>query len=224
MCRPSLVEASFLLIQFLFSPRIDGSPYPISLPRSHNVQESSGRMNSLHNNPRKQTSIIELLNPVITSPSGALDAQYGPYQLNVFPSPSYAPLPHRQHMEAPFSFHPSLNAPSSLFSLRAASWDQESNENQLTPQWRQDTVLSSCQYGLGPTARLNSHLAYPEHHRQLRAADKPSPNYSMDTSSWLPNSHKRSPTVLYIAVILSPIYSDVQACMFLASSFPILGR
>ncbi|PSR71835.1 hypothetical protein PHLCEN_2v12336 [Hermanssonia centrifuga] len=165
-------------------------------------------MNGLHDNPHKRTSITELLNPVASSPSGSLDAQYGSNQLNGLPSPSYGPSPHQQHMVAPPSFHPSLGAPGSSFSLRAASWDQASNENQLGSQRRQDTEPSSCRFGSPASHQVNSHPVYPEHYQRPRAVDEPSPNYSMDVSPWSPNSHEQSPTSSYNAAMVSPIYSD----------------
>ncbi len=181
-------------------------------------------MNGLHDNPHKRTSITELLNPVASSPSGSLDAQYGSNQLNGLPSPSYGPSPHQQHMVAPPSFHPSLGAPGSSFSLRAASWDQASNENQLGSQRRQDTEPSSCRYGSPASHQVNSHPVYPEHYQRPRAVDEPSPNYSMDVSPWSPNSHEQSPTSSYNAAMVSPIYSDELTCMFSSASFPTLGR
>ncbi|KAL6298095.1 Clavaminate synthase-like protein [Sparassis latifolia] len=169
-------------------------------------------MNSIHDpHVHKRTSITELLNPVAVPSAPPLDpAAYSTTQLPGLSS--FLPPAHSQHVH-PHSYPQPINtsAPSAAFSLRAASWDQATKDNNMpSTMRRQDSDPASCRY--------SSSSSVPPHHpiyhqdpfsRPARQLEE-TPNYGMDVQNW-PTSSDQANTSY--PPLISPMYSDERTAL-----------
>lgn len=177
-------------------------------------------MNRIHDNANKRTSINELLNPVANGAPRSLDTpNYPSGQVNGYTGPQYMSQDRPPAASDRSVYHPVMNVPGGSFSLRAASWDQRSN-NEVNPRQEQEAEYpSACQYTSSPPhAYASSDNEYPDPYARPRPTGEHA-NIGMDvpppSSSWSqPPSHESPPSSSFSSSMQAPIYSNERTGRF----------